>query len=66
MTRFGMKEQDFQTLAQLIHDAVKGKKSVKDQVIELRKQFIEMQFCFNKSEHLGGLMEKLHALVSNR
>jgi aminomethyltransferase len=63
MTRFGMKETDFQTLAQLIHDAIKGKKSVKEQVTKLRNRFVEMQFCFDRSEHLGDLMGKLHELV---
>ncbi|WP_092236176.1 glycine cleavage system aminomethyltransferase GcvT [Desulfobacula phenolica] len=63
MTRFGMKEQDFQVLAQLIHDGVKGAKSIKDEVIGLRKQFTQMQFCFDNSKNLEGLMEKLHALA---
>ncbi|MBF0233927.1 MAG: glycine cleavage system aminomethyltransferase GcvT [Desulfamplus sp.] len=63
MTRFGMKEDDFKKLAQLICDAVKGRESVKAQVVELRRKFQKMLFCFDKSEHLTGLMEKLHALV---
>lgn len=58
-----MKENDFRTLARLVHDAAKGKKTVKDEVTALRKQFLDMQYCFDRSEHLSGLMEKLHALV---
>jgi len=63
MTRFGMKESDFEALAQLIHDAAVEGKTVKDQVIELRKKFLDMQFCFDRSENLSGLMEKLHSLL---
>lgn len=47
----------------MVHDAAKGKKTVKDEVTALRKQFLDMQYCFDRSEHLSGLMEKLHALV---
>ena len=63
MTRFGMKEKDFSELAQLVHDVIKGGKSVKDKVVALRQQFADLQFCFDRSEHLAGLMEKLHSLV---
>ncbi|MGW8317155.1 MAG: glycine cleavage system aminomethyltransferase GcvT [Bacteroidales bacterium] len=63
MTRFGMKETDFTDLAQLIHRAAVERKTVKDEVIELRKKFLDMQFCFDRSEKLGGLMEKLHTLL---
>jgi aminomethyltransferase len=63
MTRFGMKESDFEDLAQLIHDAAVQGKTVKDKVIERRKKFLDMQFCFDRSENLIGLMEKLHSLL---
>jgi glycine/serine hydroxymethyltransferase len=63
MTRFGMKEADFQELAQLIHYAVKGGKSVIEQVTLFREPFQELQFCFDGSEHLVGLMETLHSLL---
>ncbi len=63
MTRFGMEPSDFETLAQLIHDAVQERRRVKDQVVALRKRFLELQFCFDRSEHLRGVMEKLHTLL---
>ncbi len=63
MTRFGMKEKDFQTLAQLICDAVKGKRRVKQDIISLRKKFLNLQYCFDTADHLISLMEQLHALV---
>src|SRR5579884_739526 len=43
MTRFGMDERAMGELAQLIHDAVRGK-DVKDAVHELRGRFIEMKY----------------------
>ncbi len=63
MTRFGMQEKDFQTLAQLMSDAILNQKPVKDKVIELRKSFIDLHYCFDKSENLESLMGKLHELV---
>jgi aminomethyltransferase len=46
MTRFGMKEKDFETLAPLIGDAVKGK-DVKEEIAGLRENFLEMGYCFD-------------------
>jgi glycine hydroxymethyltransferase len=43
MTRFGMDERAMGELAQLIHDAVRGK-DVKEAVHELRGRFIEMKY----------------------
>jgi glycine hydroxymethyltransferase len=43
MTRFGMKENDFAVLGELMADAIKGKK-VKDKVNQLRGRFREMQY----------------------
>jgi len=63
MTRFGMQEDDFATLAQLVYDAVQGRRSVKEQVIALRSSFTDLQYCFDRSENLDELMNRLHALV---
>jgi glycine cleavage system T protein len=63
MTRFGMREKDFQTIAQLMSDAILGKKPVKKQVVEFRKSFVDLHYCFDKSENLEGLMNTLHSLV---
>ena len=43
MTRFGMDERAMGELAQLIHDAIRGK-NVKDQVHALRARFLEMKY----------------------
>ncbi len=62
MTRFGMEEDDFRTLAELMHDVVIKDAVVTDQVKALRKQFRELQFCFRGDEY-AGMMQKLHELL---
>ena len=47
MTRFGMREKDFEELASLFSDAVRNKKGVGDKVARLRSRFQSMHFCFN-------------------
>jgi glycine hydroxymethyltransferase len=43
MTRFGMDERAMGELAQLMHDAIRGK-HVKEEVCALRSRFVEMQY----------------------
>lgn len=62
MTRFGMREKDFAAIAALIHDVVCHGRSVKDEVIALRKKFQELKFCFRTSD-LEERIERLHKLV---
>jgi aminomethyltransferase len=62
MTRFGMKEAEFQTLASLIHDVVTKDADVTDQVRALREPFCELQFCFSGDEFADGML-KLHKLI---
>ena len=50
MTRFGMKEKDFQILAGLMSDLIKTQSPVKDEIIKFRNNFLDMQFCFNGSD----------------
>ncbi|MBN1374728.1 MAG: hypothetical protein JXA01_01095 [Dehalococcoidia bacterium] len=45
MTRFGMKEKDFQLLAELLADCVRSNKNVASEVQKLRQQFTVMQYC---------------------
>ncbi len=47
MTRFGMKEKDFEELAELIADCVRKNINVKVKVIEFRRKFLKMQYCLN-------------------
>jgi len=62
MTRFGMKEMDFQTLAELMHDVIVQNKQVKSQVLEFRKRFQEMQYCFSENE-IPRVQKVLEAIV---
>jgi aminomethyltransferase len=48
MTRFGMKEEDFRSLATCIRDVVKKNRNVGDEVKALRSRFLDLHFCFRK------------------
>ncbi len=50
MTRFGMKENDFDKLAALMADAIIHSKDVKAEVAKYRKQFPEMKYCLPPSD----------------
>ena len=63
MTRFGMQETDFQSLAQLIHDAIGGSDTVKQAVADMRQRFATLRFGFDDHARLDGLMEQLYRLV---
>jgi glycine/serine hydroxymethyltransferase len=45
MTRFGMKESDFDMLAGFIAEVLKGNKNVKDEVKKARQDFLQMDYC---------------------
>ncbi|MGQ9729942.1 MAG: glycine cleavage system aminomethyltransferase GcvT [Candidatus Zipacnadales bacterium] len=60
MTRFGMKEGDFERLAGLMADVIRHGKSVMAEVIALRAEFQTMQFCF-RAEEFESLMGKAFA-----
>jgi glycine/serine hydroxymethyltransferase len=45
MTRFGMKEKDFDVLAGYVADVILNGKNVKDEVRAFRQNFLEMKFC---------------------
>ncbi len=62
MTRFGMAEGDFETVAQFIADVVINDKSVKAEVKSFRGGFTDLGFCFAGDE-FDGIMEKLHGLI---
>jgi aminomethyltransferase len=61
MTRFGMEEEDFHSLAMLVHDVVKKNRKLVNDVKALRRRFLDMRFCFRKDE-FADLWEKLHGL----
>jgi aminomethyltransferase len=62
MTRFGMREPDFQQLAQLLADVVIRNRHVKEEVTQLRGRFTRLHYCFEGAE-FEELMEGLHRML---
>ncbi|MCD4700116.1 MAG: glycine cleavage system aminomethyltransferase GcvT [Phycisphaerae bacterium] len=62
MTRFGMTEGDFETVAQFIADVVINDLPVKAEVKAFRGRFTDLRFCF-AGEEFDDVMQKLHALI---
>jgi len=52
MTRFGMKEKDFDRLAGYVAEVVLKNAPVKDEVKKFRRDFLEMRYCLPVSEAL--------------
>lgn len=52
MTRFGMKEKDFEILAGLMAEVIRKNKPVKDEVKRYRQGFVEMKYCLPEEEAL--------------
>jgi aminomethyltransferase len=62
MTRFGMRDEDFQSVAQLMADVILRQKGVREEVIRLRQRFLRMHFCFDDQE-IDGFIQQLHQLI---
>ncbi len=58
MTRFGMKEEDFDELADYISQVILHGRSLAAEVARYRKRFTEMKYCLSPKES-GPLIEKL-------
>ncbi|MCI4445731.1 MAG: hypothetical protein JHC32_06855 [Candidatus Aminicenantes bacterium] len=52
MTRFGMKEKDFEVLAGLMAEVIIRNKKVKEEVKRYRQNFLEMKYCLPEKEAL--------------
>ncbi|MDH7493931.1 MAG: hypothetical protein QHH44_08580 [Candidatus Saccharicenans sp.] len=52
MTRFGMKEKDFEILAGLIAEVIIRNKPVKEEVSRYRQNFLEMKYCLPEKQAL--------------
>ena len=50
MTRFGMKEGDFDVLAGYMAEVIRHNKKVKDEVRAYRRNFLEMKYCLPAAE----------------
>ena len=57
MTRFGFGHKEFEQLAKLIADCALRNRDVTADVMELRKNFTTMQYCFNDDEIVAALDE---------
>jgi aminomethyltransferase len=57
MTRFGMEEEDFREVAQLIHDVVVEGREVAEEVARFRSRFLDLHYCFAGPEFSDGLRE---------
>jgi aminomethyltransferase len=62
MTRFGMQAEDFGDLAQLMADVILKNKNAKKDVMDFRKRFLEMKYCFSGDE-FEELEQKLHQII---
>ncbi len=58
MTRFGMREGDFEELAGLVADVVLRGEDVRERAVALRQRFLDMKFCLPESEG-GPLLEEI-------
>lgn len=62
MTRFGMNAADFAELAQLMADVILKNKTIKNEVMDFRKRFIDIQYCFT-GDQFDALEEALHRCI---
>jgi aminomethyltransferase len=62
MTRFGMGEEDFKELAQLVADVIIRNRTVGDKISIFRKRFLDMKYCFNSFDS-DNLLQKLYELI---
>ena len=61
MTRFGMETADFEKLAQYMFDVIVHNKIVKEEIIRLRRRFLELKYCFGGDD----FDNSLHKMVAS-
>jgi len=66
MTRFGMKENDFQPLAEFIAEVIKEGRSVKEEVKKYRQNFLEMKYCLPEKQAIPFAAEILSSIIPNQ
>ncbi len=62
MTRFGMEEEDFKLLADLIKDVIVRDKDVRNEVAQLRSRCATLRYCFSGQEFEDHI-QRLHKLL---
>jgi aminomethyltransferase len=63
MTRFGMKEKDFQELAGYMDDSIMHDRAVKKEIIDFRSPFTQMRYCLPEEKALPAIQELLAAVL---
>jgi aminomethyltransferase len=64
MTRFGFGPEQFAELAGLMRDAIIDKADVADKIKALRKDFLELQYCFGGDEYDDVMQRMANMLIS--
>jgi glycine/serine hydroxymethyltransferase len=63
MTRFGMKEKDFQDLAGYLADSILKNRPVAEEVSRFRSRFTQMQYCLPEEKVRPLIQELLGAVI---
>lgn len=62
MTRFGMREKDFEELAMMLGQILVKNENIKEEVSAFRRNFTTMRYCF-PDEDFPELLEQLHTIL---
>jgi len=63
MTRFGMKEKDFQELAGYMAELILNNRPVGEEIARFRSNFIQMQYCLPEEKARPLIQELLNVLI---
>lgn len=66
MTRFGMKEKDFDLLSGLIAEVIIKNRKVKDEAKKIRRDFLEMRYCLPVKDALPTAAKILGSIFHGR
>jgi glycine/serine hydroxymethyltransferase len=66
MTRFGMKAEDFDTLAGLMAEVLIHNKNVKEEVKQYRQNFLKMQYCLPAEEAVPLVAQVWRSIFSHK
>jgi glycine/serine hydroxymethyltransferase len=64
MTRFGMREEDFDILSGFVADVILENRDVKEKVREFRQNFLEMKYCLPVKESIQAAAEIFLSIFS--
>jgi len=63
MTRFGMKEKDFEELAGIMGEIILHHRPAKEEVTRLRSRFLQMQYCLSQEKARPLIEELIPAVI---